>query len=172
MTTTTKDRPIDTGPTPEPTRRQRIQRSHWTRLAVFALVVAVLASIGIVFRAPHRQSDNPNRPVPVSAAMEHQLGLRFSRVAVVADGGLVTVFYVVLDPETAYRFQNDVTHRPVLHSESRDLTTKKVALMKQGHQLRAGQTYYLVYDNPGVLKPGEQVTITYGSLRLEHVPVL
>jgi hypothetical protein len=172
MTTTTMHRPTDNGPTPEPTRWNRLQRSLWLRLAVFVLVIAVLASIGLVFRSSHRPSDDPNRPVPVSAAMEHQLGLRFSRVAVVADGGLVTVFYVVLDPETAYRFQNDVAHRPVLHSESRDLTTKKVALMKQGHQLRAGQTYYLVYDNPGVLRPGEQVTITYGSLRLAHVPVL
>ena len=37
---------------------------------------------------------------------------------------------------------------------------------------RDGQTYYLVYDNPGVLRPGEQVTIAYAGVRLEHVPVL
>ncbi len=45
--------------------------------------------------------------------------------------------------------------------------------MKQGHTLREGQTYYLVYDNSGAtLRPGEQVTITWHGLRLPHVPVL
>ena len=171
MTTNTIDQPTDASAS-EPKGARSLSRSLWVRLTVFALLIAALAAIGLHFRSARAESDNPNRPVPVSAAMEQQLGVRFSRVAVVADGGLVTVFYVVLDPETAYRFQNDVTHPPVLHSESRNLLTKKVALMKQGHQVRAGQTYYLVYDNPGVLKPGEQVTITYGALRLAHVPVL
>ena len=59
-------------------------------------------------------------PVPQSAAMEDALGVRFSRVAVVGDGGLLTVSYVVLDAEKATRFQSDTTHPPVLRSEARD----------------------------------------------------
>ena len=111
--------------------------------------------------------------VPQSAAMENALGVRFSRVAVVGDGGLVTVSYVVLDAEKATRFQSDTTHPPVLRSEARDGGTRRVSLMKQGHSLRAGQTYYLVYQNTaGALRPDEQVTIEDGSLRLRHVPVL
>ena len=105
--------------------------------------------------------------------MENQYGIRFSRVAVVGDGGLVTVTYVVLDSEKASRFQSDTAHPPALSSESRHQTTTKVSLMKQGHTLRAGQTYYLVYRNThGALKPGEKVTIAKDAMKLAHVPVL
>jgi hypothetical protein len=105
--------------------------------------------------------------------MEDALGVRFSRVAVVGDGGLLTVSYVVLDAEKATRFQSDSTHPPVLRSEAREGSTRRVSLMKQGHNLRAGQTYYLVYENTaGALRPDEQVTIEDGALRLRHVPVL
>jgi hypothetical protein len=39
--------------------------------------------------------------------------------------------------------------------------------------LRAGQTYYLVYENTrAAIRPGERVTIVDGSLTLAHVPVL
>jgi hypothetical protein len=94
-------------------------------------------------------------------------------VSVVGDGGLITLTYVVLDSERAARFQYDVAHPPVLLSESRNGAARRVALMKQGHALRAGQTYYLVYQNTkGALRHGERTTIVDGALRLEHAPVL
>ena len=40
--------------------------------------------------------------------MEDALGIRISRVAVVGDGGLITMSYVVLDAEKAAKFQLDV----------------------------------------------------------------
>jgi hypothetical protein len=134
-----------------------------------ALVLAGIASAAYALTRPTAHST----AFPQSAAMESQLGVRFSRVAVVGDGGLITVTYVVLDSEKASRFQSDVAHPPVLLSESRHVGTKRVALMKQGHALRAGQTYYLVYQNTrGALQPGERATVVDGGLRLAHVPVL
>jgi hypothetical protein len=133
------------------------------------LVLAGVVSSAYVLTRPSSRST----AFPQSAAMENQLGVRFSRVAVVGDGGLVTVTYVVLDSEKASRFQSDVAHPPALLSESRHIGTKRVAVMKQGHALRAGQTYYLVYQNTrGALQPGEHVTVVDGSLKLAHVPVL
>jgi hypothetical protein len=45
--------------------------------------------------------------------------------------------------------------------------------MKQGHALRAGETYYFVYENTlGAIRHNEKVTISYGALSLAHVPVL
>jgi hypothetical protein len=45
--------------------------------------------------------------------------------------------------------------------------------MKQGHTLRAGQTYYLVYQNTkAALRHGELATISYADLQLKRVPVL
>ena len=140
---------------------------RWIVLAVMALLVVLIVGNVVQSRA------EASRAVPQSAAMEKALGVRFSRVAVVADGGLITVSYVVLDPEKASRFQLDGAHPPVLHSEARGLSTKRVSLMKQGHSLRAGQTYYLVYQNTrGALRPNEQVSIDAGALHLRHVPVL
>ncbi|HZC52733.1 MAG TPA: hypothetical protein VE441_09580 [Mycobacterium sp.] len=140
--------------------------------AVIAVLAVVLAGIGVGGYALARPEPR-STTVPQSAAMENQLGVRFSRVAVVGDGGLITLTYVVLDSEKASRFQSDTAHPPALRSESRDLQTTRVSLMKQGHTLLDGQNYYLVYENTrGALKPGERVTIVYGALRLAHVPVL
>lgn len=149
------------------TRRMTRTPMRWVVLAVLAVLVALIFGNVVQSRA------QASRLVPQNAAMEKTLGVRFSRVAVVADGGLITVSYVVLDPEKASRFQLDGAHPPVLHSESRGLSTSRVSLMKQGHTLRAGQTYYLVYQNTrGALRPDEQVSIDAGALHLRHVPVL
>ena len=141
--------------------------ARWVVLAILAVLMALIISNLVQSRAL------ASHAVPQNAAMEKALGVRFSRVAVVADGGLITVSYVVLDPEKASRFQLDSAHPPVLHSEARGLSTQRVSLMKQGHTLRAGQTYYLVYQNTrGALKPNELVSIDSGALHLRHVPVL
>ena len=147
---------------------QSIPGGRWRFGALIAAVVlAALAVIGL-----NRSAPGP-RTFPQSAAMESQLGVRFSRVAVVGDGGLITMTYVVLDSEKASRFQSDVSHPPALRSEERKDGTTRVSLMKQGHVLRDGQTYYLVYENThGAIHHGETATIVYGSLTLEHVPVL
>ncbi|MEO6145343.1 MAG: hypothetical protein ABIP19_15305 [Dermatophilaceae bacterium] len=149
------------------TRRLTRRPLRWVVIAVLAVLVALI--IGNVVQSRAQAS----RAVPQSAAMEQALGVRFTRVAVVADGGLITVSYVVLDPEKASRFQKDDANPPVLNSEARGLSTRRVSLMKQGHVLRAGQTYYLVYQNTkGALRPSEQVSIDAGGQQLRHVPVL
>ncbi len=147
----------------------------WLSVAAVVLLAALIATGGIAVRRSLTSSsaDESHRAVPQSTAMEGLTGVRFSRVSVVADGGLITLSYVVLDSEKATVFQANTAHPPVLSSESRKLSTSKVALMKQGHSLRAGQTYYLVYDNSAAaVRPGESVTITDGAVELAHVPVL
>jgi hypothetical protein len=150
------------------------QRPRWFKVLAVVLVTLLLAGSGVLARdALARSSRAAATTVPQSAALEQQLGVRFSRVAVVADGGLITLSYVVLDSDKATRFQSDVAYPPTLSSEARKLSTSRVSLMKQGHTLRAGQTYYLVYENTrGAIRPGERVTIVDGSLTLAHVPVL
>jgi len=131
-----------------------------------ALVAALFAGLRIW------SSDDPGS-FPQSPAIEQQYGVRFSRIAVVGDGGLITLTYVVLDSEKASRFQTDVQNPPELRSEARDGGTKRVSVMKQGHALRPGQTYYLVYQNTkGALRHGEQASIVVRGLTLPHAPVL
>jgi hypothetical protein len=141
-------------------------------LVLATLVVVALAAVALLPGA--RSSAEPHHErVPSSAALESATGVRFSRVAVVGDNGLVTLFYVVVDPEKATVFQADRDHPPTLRSESRPGGTQRASIMRAGHQMRAGQTYYLVYENTkGAIRSGEHVTISYGGHALRRVPVL
>lgn len=142
---------------------------------VVGLVVALLmAYIVTEWRSPDvAPTPVAAAAVPQSSGLEAATGVRFSRVAVVGDGGLVMVEYVVLDAEKATAFRADLQHVPVLTSEARAAGTRRVSIMKPGHLIRAGQTYYFVYENTGAaLRPGETVAITYRGHALRDVPVL
>ncbi len=140
-------------------------------VVLIGLVVALLLYIGGNLR--HVDPVTPSTPFPHSAELERATGVQFSRVAVVGDGGLVMVEYVVQDVEKAKAFQYDRTHVPTLTSQSRPLSTSRVSIMKPGHLIRPGQTYYFVYQNTaGALRSGEWVTITYLDHELTDVPVL
>ncbi len=143
------------------------------RLAVnvlLAVAVTVLVSLLVL---THRGSAQADERVPQSTVVEARTGVRFSRVAVVGDNGLVTLFYVVLDPEKATAFQSDREHPPVLRSEDRTGGTRRASIMRAGHSMRAGQTYYLVYENTdGAIRSGEHLSVSYGGTVLRHVPVL
>jgi hypothetical protein len=143
------------------------------RLVVLAAVLAIALVVGILVGLRVWSSADAAGAFPQSAAIEQQYGVRFSRIAVVGDGGLITLTYVVLDSEKATRFQSDVGHPPELRSEARDGGTQRVSVMKQGHTLRAGQTYYFVYQNTkGALRHGEKASVHLGDLVLPHAPVL
>jgi hypothetical protein len=138
-----------------------------------ALIAVLIALAGVLAVRLGGHADARSTSVPRSADFENLTGVRISRVAVVGDGGLVTVFYVVLDPEKATRFQADRDHPPRLSSEARDGGTERASIMRAGHAMRAGQTYYLVYENTaGALRSGETMSLTYGGTTLRHVPVL
>jgi len=157
---------------------RRLRRPRWAhRLPVapllLGLVAALLAGYIVSAVTAGRPHVAPDAPMPQSAALEAATGVRFSRVAVVGDGGLVMVEYVVLDVEKAVAFQADRAHVPALVSEARDGGTQRVSIMKPGHLIRAGQTYYFVYQDTGsAIRPGETITLRYLSHELHDVPVV
>lgn len=141
-----------------------------TLLAIMTMICLLLV-IGSHLREPAPVT--PSTPFPHSAALERATGVQFSRVAVVGDGGLVMVEYVVQDVEKATAFQADRANVPTIASQSREAATNRVSIMKPGHLIRPGQTFYFVYQNTrGALRPGERATITYRDLSLRDVPVL
>jgi hypothetical protein len=149
---------------------------RWPRIAAVPLLVVSLLAALLVYIAVARGHSGPvtvDTPFPHDAAMERATGVQFSRVAVVGDGGLVMVKYVVLDVEKATAFQADRAHVPTVASQTRDKATNRVSIMKPGHLIRAGQTYYFVYQNTdGALRSGERATLTYLGHTLSDVPVL
>jgi hypothetical protein len=135
-------------------------------LLALALVAAVVWRFGAIADA------SPKYDVPHNGQMEGALGVRFTQAAVVGDGGIVELRYMVLDTQKGSAFQNDTKHPPVLRSERNGKVAWRAALMKQGHELRPGQTYYILYLNNGsAIKRGDKIEITAGSNKLVHVPV-
>ena len=144
------------------------------RYAGKALIVLLAASLvtAVTIRFVGSAQAAPGYNVPHDGQLEATLGIRFSQAAVVGDGGLVELRYIVLETQKASAFQNDTKHPPTLRSERNGKLAWRPALMKQGHELRPGQTYYLLYLNSsGAVKRGDQIEIDYGPHRLQHVPV-
>ena len=141
-------------------------------LSVLAVLVVLLALGAYIAVQADRPGAVPAGSFPHSSEMERATGVQFSRVAIVGDGGLVLVEYVVEDVEKAVAFQKDRAHVPSVTSESRPGGTNRVSIMKPGHLIRAGQTYYFVYQNTGgALRSGELATIRYLDHELTDVPV-
>jgi len=156
-------------------RRLRGYTTGAGRLVPYPVVVGVLALALIavvVFRFAGSASADPHYNVPQDGQMEAALGVRFTQAAVVADGGLIELRYVVLNTQKASAFQNDTKHPPTLKNERNGTIAWRAALMKQGHDLRPGQSYYILYmNNAGAIKRGDSLDIAAGSHHLAHVPV-
>jgi hypothetical protein len=150
--------------------RSALSRPLFTLLVFGVLLLATAGSAAYVVARP---SASQSHAFPQSTAMEQQLGVRFSRLAMVGDGGLLELSFVVLDVDKATSFEASLAKPPIIVSEDRPGGTKRISVMKQGHNLVAGLTYYLVYENTrGAVRSGGHATIHVGRLRLEHVPVL
>jgi len=146
-------------------------RGATTRRTQAAALLVVAALLGWVVHNLTAHSAVAAAVMPTNASMEQTLGVRFSRVSVVADGGLVQVSYVILDSDKATRFQDDQKNLPVLTNPKTGLSTRKVALMKQGHSLPVGQTYYFVYNNAGTVRSHDTATLTAHGQTLAGIPV-
>ena len=150
--------------------RRRINARLLLNLLMIATVGVLAVLVAVGQGAPPASGTTV---FPRSADLEELTGVRFSRVVEVGDGGLLTLDYVVIDPEKATQFQSDRDHPPRLASEERDGGTQRASIMRAGHAMTPGHTYYLVYQNTaGAIRSGELVSIKYGGLVLRHVPVL
>jgi hypothetical protein len=150
-----------------------LRTNPWVlRVLLVILALAFVSSLALRFGASTATADKHYR-VPESARLESVLGVRFTQAALVGDGGLIELRYTVLDTEKATKFQSDTQHPPVIYSErDHSAPVYRTALMKQGHNLRPGQNYFILYqNNHGVVRRGDTVEIVAGAGRLASVPV-
>ena len=154
-------------------RIEGLRDSRWTlRVVLLVLAVALISVAGLRYGSGAADAKDKYN-VPEDSKMESSLGIRFISAQVVGDGGLVELRYNVLDNERASKFQNDTHHPPVLYSDhDRKNPVYRTALMKQGHDLRPGQTYFILYqNNKGAVRSGDTIEIDAGGGKLQHVPV-
>jgi hypothetical protein len=148
-----------------------IRRAPALYRATVVLLILLFAAAMIGRLATGAAARDPYH-VPQDGELESILGVRFTQAALVGDDGLVEISYTVLDTQRASKFQNDVKHPPVLRNERTGKTAWRAALMKQGHELRPGQTYYILYlNNQNAIKRGDTLEIGTTARKLAHVPV-
>jgi hypothetical protein len=111
-------------------------------------------------------------PLLSKPAFERRSGVRVTSVSVSGGGGLVDLRYQVLDPQAADAI-HDRGARPEVVDERNHVVVDQLLMGHMHHgQLKAAETYYLIFDNPGgYVRPGTRVTVQLGHSRLSHVPV-
>jgi hypothetical protein len=139
-------------------------------LVLLALAIALVGGVWVV--SAWGRTPSTADTMPINPAIEERWGIRVTKLAVTADGGLVDFRYIVLDPDKALAMLQDAKNMPVLIAEDNGIVVKSAALMAAKHSLQPGRTYFVLYRNTrGALKHGGKATIVLGDLRLERVPV-
>ena len=104
-------------------------------------------------------------------ALEAQYGLRVNQVAVTAAGGLVDVRLKVLDAEKAKQLLKDAASYPALMVAGSDaILTAPEESKAQELKLENGGMIMLLFPNTrNAVKPGANVAVLFGDIRLEPV---
>ncbi len=154
----------------QPGRRDGTTRRRIGLVLVAAIVVAA-AGIGVTGLV-QAATGHRRPPVPHDSGVEGKSGVRVTRVSLAADGGLVDVRYIVLDPVRASRATGDTDDPPVISNDRTHGRLDRVAAMRESHELRPGQTYYLIYLNTGGdVERGDTIDLDIAGTTLAGVPV-
>ena len=139
------------------------------------VIIAVLVASVIGWRLSTNDSDaaRPLDTIPAHADVEATYGVRFVRVDLLAEGGLVELRYQTIDPAKSTVFHDvDGAHLPFLVDESTGRKITETQFHSHSMDETPGRTYSILYGNAGgALEPGSSVTINVGDLQIEHVRV-
>jgi len=161
-------------------RPSRDPRGRVVRLLA-AVTGAGLVAVGYVLvtllAGGHRDSVSAEQsaretipPLVSVAGLARRNGIRIRQLAVTGAGGLIDLRYQVLDSDKAAAVH---TAPPELVDEGTGVVVDQL-LMGHSHKgvLHAGQTYYLLFENPGdLVRRGSEVTVALGGLRVPHIRV-
>ncbi len=113
-------------------------------------------------------------PMPQSPQIEAKYGIQFSRVGLTANGGLVDVRLLVLDPAKATPVLGHHSGVQMLLADERAKKVFDTRAMTPGDSnLAAGQGYYILFRNSaGTIRRGDYIDIFVGDLVLNHIQVL
>ena len=124
---------------------------------------------------PVAQAQTPGnwqRTVMSEDQLADKLGVQIVHLAVTGGGGLIDLRYRVVDPAKATSVHDDETP-PVLFDDTTGVVVDQL-LMEHAHRgdFRAGQTYYLIFENPGnLVQKGSTVSVLLGSAQVDKVEV-
>ncbi|MBU0492115.1 MAG: hypothetical protein KKA73_22990 [Chloroflexi bacterium] len=150
-----------------------ILRIHPWLSAMIVPAVLLVAVVGALAAWWLQPAESAVPAMPTSSAIEDKYGIRFTFLAVTADGGLIDLRYRVVDAGKARSFGHYTETAPMLVSEDTGLVVQITAMGLHNHRVETGYTYYVLYRNTAsAIKSGSKVTVVIGDLKLEHVPAL
>jgi len=145
-----------------------ISASHLL-LAVGLLVIAggLWAAWQLYHAGPEAQALEPG--IPLSQEIEDRFGVRFTFMAVIADGGMVDLRFRIIDPAKAANFGHYTETSPRLIAEDTGLSIDTTVMGLHHHDMEVGRVYYILYRNTAnAIKPGDLVTIAIDDMQIEH----
>jgi hypothetical protein len=153
------------------------------RLAAVAPALAVaLAGLALGLRLTAGGHSAPAAPpvpghTPTSPAIEARYGMRVVQVGLTADGGMLDLRFIAVDPAKVDQLTAHHSPRPTvgmrLLVESTGTVLSTEAMAPHGDGLRAGAEYFTIFRNDGgTIHEGSRVTLIVGGLRLRHLVVL
>ena len=156
----------------QPTAQRAI--NVWTVLGLPLLAVALVIGGTVLYQAFQRPAapSDPQGGAPINSAIEAKWGVRFKMVAITADGGLIDMRYLVIDPEKAQAMMNSLDTLPAIVKSDGSVDFRLQRPMNHKNELQAGQSSYILYVNKANgLKRGDSVAIVVGDMRVEPVVV-
>jgi hypothetical protein len=145
-----------------------ITRTHV--LGSVAIGILLMVGVALGWRNFAPQQEWAPGTMPVSEEIEEKFGVRFTFLAITAEGGMVELRYRVIDEDKAANFGHYTETAPMLVSEDTGEIVDVTIMGLHNHRVEPGRTYYILYRNTaGALKSGRPVTIAIGNYELEHV---
>jgi hypothetical protein len=140
-------------------------RSRWL-IPLAALAAA--ASLGSWILVRGDSGGSPPTALSASAFVQ-ATGIRITRVAVTAGGGVIDLRFQVVDPSKA-----DVVHGEgalaVVDEQSGLALTRPFHFHSSDTRFRAGSTYYeLLVNRSGLIEAGDSVAVRVGKTTLAHL---
>ena len=148
-------------------RRRRVP------LRAVAAVAGLALAAGAAGVVAAQAGPGDHRPTfPSSPQLESRSGVKFVRATLAADGGLLDVRYIVINAPNAQRFLADSATPPKLKDLRNGVVIDRVAPMRDAHQQRPGQTYFLIYQNThNAIHRGDLIDLTVAGSTLHGIPV-
>lgn len=145
-----------------------ITAKHLLLAAVLLVVVGGLWAAGqLYFAGRETQALEPG--IPLSQEIEDKFGVRFTFMAVIADGGMIDLRFRIIDPAKAANFGHYTETSPRLIAEDSGLTIDTTVMGLHHHEMEVGRVYYVLYRNTAnAIKPGDLVTIAIDDMKIEH----
>ena len=138
--------------------------------ALAVVAVAVIAAVSLGWFNLMAQQEWIPGTMPVSEEIEEKFGVRFTFLAVTADGGMAELRYRVINEDKAANFGHFTETAPMLVDDETGEIVDVTIMGLHNHRAEPGRMYYILYRNTGgALKSGHPVTISIGKYQLAQV---